>query len=119
MGLRIEPAYDNAQAVETLFSEYTDMLIEGASTFREYLNLQNYDEELQHLDIKYGLPHGRLYLAYWEDALAGCIGYSHMLLDTLPFLESAIHVYKTFGFYEVESYNNSPMETSIYMQLDL
>ena len=74
MRLRIEPAYNNAQAVETLFSEYTNMLIEGDSTFREYLNLQNYDEELQHLDIKYGLPHGRLYLAYWEDALAGCIG---------------------------------------------
>ena len=160
MELRIEPAYDNTQAVETLFSEYTDMLIEGDGTFREYLNLQNYDEELQHLDIKYGLPYGRLYLAYGEDALAVCIGlrkideencemkrlyvrpqfrgqhignilvqkiiedareigYSHMLLDTLPFLESAIHMYKTFGFYETESYNNSPMETSIYMKLDL
>ena len=160
MRLRIEPAYNNAQAVETLFSEYTNMLIEGDSTFREYLNLQNYDEEVKHLEQKYGLPYGRLYLAYWEDALAGCIGlrkideencemkrlyvrpqfrgqhignilvqkiiedareigYSHMLLDTLPFLKSAIHMYKTFGFYEIESYNNSPMETSIYMKLDL
>lgn len=106
MELRIEPAYDNAQAVETLFSEYTDMLIEGDSTFREYLNLQNYDEEVKHLEQK-----------IIEDTRE--IGYSHMLLDTLPFLESAIHMYKTFGFYEIESYNNSPMETSIYMQLDL
>ena len=160
MGLRIEPAYDNVKAVKALFSEYTDMLTECDSTFREYLNLQNYDEELQHLHVKYGLPYGRLYLAYWEDALAGCIGlrkidekncemkrlyvrppfrgqhignilvqkiiedareigYSHMLLDTLPFLKSAIHMYKAFGFYEIESYNNSPMKTSIYMKLDL
>lgn len=160
MELKIAPAYDNAQAVETLFSEYTNMLIEGDSTFQEYLKLQNYDEEVKHLDQKYSLPYGRLYLVYCDDALAGCIGlrkideencemkrlyvrpqfrgqhignilvqkiiedaretgYSHMLLDTLPFLKSAIHLYKAFGFYEIESYNNSPMETSIYMKLDL
>ncbi|WP_244127572.1 hypothetical protein [Dorea phocaeensis] len=47
------------------------------------------------------------------------IGYSHMLLDTLPFLESVIHIYKKFGLYEIESYNDSPMDTSIYMRLDL
>lgn len=42
-----------------------------------------------------------------------------MLLDTLSFLESAIHIYKKFGFYEIESYNDSPMDTSIYLRLDL
>ena len=47
------------------------------------------------------------------------IGYSHMLLDTLPFLEKAIYLYKQFGFYTIDSYNNSPMSTSIYMRLDL
>lgn len=47
------------------------------------------------------------------------IGYSYMLLDTLPFLQSAIHIYKKFGFYEIESYNDSPMAASIYMKLDL
>lgn len=160
MRIKIEPAYDNAQEVEILFSEYTNMLLEGDSTFRDYLKLQNYDEELKHLDKKYGLPYGRLYLAYCDDEFAGCIGlrkideencemkrlyvrqrfrgqhigkiliqkiiedareigYSHMLLDTLPFLESAIHMYKTVGFYEIESYNNSPMQASIYMKLDL
>lgn len=25
-----------------------------------------------------------------------------MLLDTLPFLEKAIHLYKNFGFYKIE-----------------
>ena len=47
------------------------------------------------------------------------IGYSYMLLDTLPFLESAIYLYKKYGFYEIESYNDSPMSTSIYMKLEL
>ena len=47
------------------------------------------------------------------------IGYHIMLLDTLPFLESALHMYQKFGFYEIESYNDSPMENSIYMKLEL
>ena len=50
---------------------------------------------------------------------AKVIGYSHMRLDTLPFLKSAIKMYQKFGFYETESYNNSPMSNSIFMRLDL
>ncbi|MEE0514809.1 MAG: hypothetical protein UC961_04065 [Emergencia sp.] len=42
-----------------------------------------------------------------------------MLLDTLPFLVNAVHLYRKYGFYEIESYNNSPMDTSVYMRLDL
>lgn len=160
MNIEIAPAYDYPQEVGTLFSEYTDMLIAGDSSFQQYLAIQHYDEEVKHLDEKYGMPYGRLYLAYCEEKLAGCIGlrkidgknsemkrlyvrpqfrgkhigdkliqkivedakeigYSHMLLDTLPFLKSAIHLYKKYGFYEIESYNDSPMSTSIYMKLDL
>lgn len=160
MELKIVPAYDFPKEISTLFSEYTEMLIAGDPLFQEYLNIQNYDEELEHLDTKYGLPSGRLYLAFYDEKLAGCIGlrkiddqncemkrlyvrpafrgkniggkliqqilkdakeigYSHMLLDTLPFLKSAIHMYKAYGFYEIPSYNDSPMNTSIYMKLDL
>lgn len=143
-----------------LFSEYTDMLIAGDSSFQKYLAVQHYDEELAQLETKYGLPDGRLYLAYCDGEPAGCIGlrkiddencemkrlyvrsqfrgqgigdqlvrtiladakeigYSHMLLDTLPFLESALQMYRKFGFYEIESYNDSPMSSSIFMRLDL
>ena len=52
-----------------------------------------------------------------QDARA--IGYRHMLLDTLPFLESAIHMYQKRGFYEISCYNDSPVETTIFMQYDL
>ena len=160
MAVNIVLAYDSVDEVCGLFSEYTDMLINGDPEFREYLEIQNYDEELNHLETKYGLPDGRLYLAYYDGRPAGCIGlkkldslncemkrlyvrpefrgmhigglliqriiddakeigYKHMLLDTLPFLESAVHIYKKWGFYEISSYNDSPMESSIYMRLDL
>lgn len=47
------------------------------------------------------------------------IGYRHMLLDTLPFLTTAIAMYKRMGFYEIPSYNDSPLPETIYLQLDL
>ena len=47
------------------------------------------------------------------------IGYKHILLDTLPFLETAIGMYKRMGFYEIPSYNNSPMDNLIYLKYDL
>ncbi len=33
-----------------------------------------YGEEVKHLESKYGIPDGRLYLAYCDEGLAGCIG---------------------------------------------
>lgn len=160
MEMEIVPAYDHPEEVKSLFSEYTDMLIAGDSSFQKYLTIQHYEDELRELNKKYGLPWGRLYLAYCQGEPAGCIGlrkideqncemkrlyvrprfrgkrigerllqrvledakeigYSYILLDTLPFLESAIHMYQKYGFYEIESYNNSPMSSSIYMRLDL
>ena len=160
MSLEIMLAYDRADEVLALFGEYMDMLLEGDPSFAAYLRIQNYDDELRDLSQKYGLPDGRLYLAYWNGELAGSIalrkidnencelkrmyikpafrrkgiavslvrrlmedaqiiGYRHMLLDTLPFLQVAIRMYRNLGFYEIERYNDSPMDTSIYMRLDL
>ena len=160
MQFKIIPAYNYPEQVYELFTEYTDMLIEGDPEFKNYLNLQNYDDELKHLEKKYEMPDGRLYLIYFNDVLAGCIGlrkidddnceikrlyvrpqfrrkhighilvehiindaeligYNHILLDTLPFLHTAIQMYKGFGFYEIESYNNSPMDSLIYLKYDI
>lgn len=74
MNLTITPAYDVPQEIGELFAEYTGMLLENAPDFRQYLELQNYDDELLHLEAKYGLLDGRLYLARWDGAAAGCIG---------------------------------------------
>ncbi|MDO4273383.1 MAG: GNAT family N-acetyltransferase [Eubacteriales bacterium] len=160
MSLELKPAYNCKQEIGQLFAEYTEMLISHDSSFEEYLKLQNYEKEIEHLEEKYGVPQGRLYLAYEDGKAAGCIGlrkmdnetcemkrlyvrpefrgkhignqliqkiiddavqigYKHMLLDTFPFLKSAVHMYKRFGFYEVECYNDNPMNTAVFMRLDL
>jgi len=160
MSLKIVPAYELRAEIKELFDEYTNLLIEGDSTFKDYLAVQNYDEEVAHLEVKYGMPYGRLYAAYWDGKLAGCVGlrkiddqncemkrlyvrpefrgkhignalaklviadakevgYSYMLLDTFPFLERAIQMYRGYGFYEITCYNNCPMQNVVYMKLDL
>ena len=160
MSIKLVEAYTHKDEVKSLFDEYTQMLIDGDSNFKNYLGIQKYDHEIENLEEKYGLPYGRLYLAYYDGALAGCIGlrkidndncelkrlyvkpqfrgkkiagflvkhiiaeakeigYKHILLDTLPFLETAINMYKKYGFYQIESYNNSPMENLVYLKYDL
>ena len=140
MNIEIIPGYSHVQEIKSLFAEYTAMLIESDSRMREYLSMQNYAAELEHLEDKYGPPAGRLYIALCDGKAAGCIalrkidehscemkrlyvrpgfrgaklgerliekimsdareiGYSYMLLDTLPFLQAAIHTYKKLGFY--------------------
>lgn len=160
MTIQILPGFDRPHQVRELFSEYTKLIIGNDSGFREYLAIQNFDEELLHLEHKYGPPGGRLYLAYCDQQLAGCIalrqldarrcelkrlyvrpqfrrqhigsilvdrliadaraiGYEKLLLDTFPFLDTAIRMYRKRGFRDIPKYNNSPMDSTIYMQLDL
>lgn len=158
--IKILPAYDHQNEIRELFSEYTEMLFEGDIRLKEYLAMQHYDEEVRNLEMKYGLPEGRLYIVYCGGEPAGCagirkvdeencemkrlyvrpkfrgqsigrmlieqlindageIGYSHVVLDTLPFLKSAIRLYRSCGFHEIERYNDSPVDTSVYMGFDL
>ena len=160
MLVEIKPAYKSIEKIKELFKEYTYMLVKEDEDFAKYLKLQDYESELENLDIKYGPPKGRLYLATVEGEVAGCIalkyidektcelkrlyvkpefrgnkiadalvdqiiddakkiGYKKIQLDTLPFLKSAIHIYTKLGFYETDPYVNSPLDTSIYMKLDL
>ncbi|MCL2111288.1 MAG: GNAT family N-acetyltransferase [Clostridiales bacterium] len=161
MSLEIKLAYRHTKEIKELFAEYTELLVEAESSFGTYLDIQDYDAEIEDLETKYGLPDGRLYIAFSDGQAAGCIalkpldgkvncelkrlyvrpghrgkkiakalvetiirdavqiGFSHMLLDTLPALEEAMSLYKSFGFYEIPSYNNSPVDSSIFMRLDL
>ena len=50
---------------------------------------------------------------------ARAIGYTEMLLDTLPFLGEAIALYENLGFSYIGCYNDSPLDTTIYMKLTL
>ena len=62
MGLELIPAYGRQEEIMTLFTEYTDMLMEADPTVRQYLILQHYEKELERPESKYGMPEGRLYL---------------------------------------------------------
>ncbi|GBD64786.1 GNAT family N-acetyltransferase [Tetragenococcus halophilus] len=160
IAIKLIPAYEYPYEINKLFSEYTHMLVTQNEEMKNYLTIQNYSGELENLERIYGLPEGRLYLAYYDSKLAGCIGlkkldnhycemkrlyvrpvfrrkhvgahliekiiedarqigYKHILLDTLPSLKAAVVNYKKHGFYEIENYNDNPIENSIYMQLDL
>lgn len=160
MSLELELAYSRKKELGELFGEYTRMLVELDPEFQKSLDEQNYDEELEHLEDKYGLPGGRLYLAWWDGELAGCVGmkqldahtgelkrlyvrpafrgrhlgrelveriiqdarslgYSRLMLDTMPELVSARHMYENMGFQVTERYNNSPLDTTIFMEYRL
>ena len=43
-------------------------------------------------------------------------GYKEMILDTITPLESAIHLYKKFGFVETAPYYENPMSDVVYMK---
>ncbi len=47
------------------------------------------------------------------------MGYKSMVLDTVPILKSAVKLYKKHGFYEIEAYNDNPINDTIYMKLEL
>ena len=50
---------------------------------------------------------------------ARMIGYRRMLLDTLPCLEDAVRMYRKLGFRDIPCYNDSPMDTTLFLGLDL
>ncbi len=158
--MELKLGYATPETVRELFAEYTHMLVAHDPYFQVYLDLQHYDAEVADPTQKYGLPDGRLYVAWCDGQPAGCIalrrldgttcelkrlyvrpafrgrgiagammqrilddaraiGYTAMLLDTLPFLTSAIKMYRALGFYDIPPYNDSPLDTTIFLRLDL
>lgn len=64
---------EHPREIAALFDEYTAMLVENDPDFAAYLAQQRYDDELLHLERKYGPPAGRLFLALCGGESAGCI----------------------------------------------
>ena len=53
MNTEIIPAYRHKEEIRALFSEYTSMLTANDPSMQGYLAIQNYEEELSHLEEKY------------------------------------------------------------------
>lgn len=66
MTVTIKEAYCHINEIKVLFTEYTESL--GID-----LGYQNYTEEFADLPGKYVRPGGRLYVAYCDGTIAGCI----------------------------------------------
>ncbi len=81
MEVRIELAYDQPQEVLRLFAEYTDSIVAKGPEVAKCLDSQHYDDEVRDLGEKYGLPNGRLYLAYLNSDIAGCIALRQLDAD--------------------------------------
>ena len=154
------PAFDRSEALRPLYDEYETMLLRTDPTFIRSLDQQNYDDEIAHLEDKYGPPRGRFYLLYVDGALAGCVGmkplddqhvelkrlyvrpafrgenlgeyltkrilddarqagYSHVRLDTLPPLKTALALYRRLGFYEIPAYYDCLIPETIFMEYRL
>ena len=47
------------------------------------------------------------------------IGYTEMFLDTLPFLDRAISMYRARGFQDIPQYNDNPVQNAVYLRLEL
>ena len=74
MKYAILPGCQHPELIRELFSEYTAMLVRLNPKFRESLDEQNYDREIDHLEEKYGEPWGRLHLVMDQDQPIACIG---------------------------------------------
>ena len=72
--IRLVPAYERRAELIPLYKEYAQLLLATDPIFRRSLEQQDYDEEIAHLEDKYGLPKGRIYLVYRGDDLIGCVG---------------------------------------------
>jgi ribosomal protein S18 acetylase RimI-like enzyme len=47
------------------------------------------------------------------------IGYQSIRLDTLPRMQSAVALYEKFGFVKIQPYYETPLEGTLFLELDL
>ena len=71
--MEIVLAYGRELDMLKLVTEYTNGILEQGPDVVQCLNSQHLDDELKDMNLKYALPHGRMYLALVEDKAVGCV----------------------------------------------
>jgi hypothetical protein len=101
--IQILPAH-----TEELIPTVRELFLEYAVWLKIDLCFQNFEEELRLLPGDYAPPDGRRK-----------IGYSAVLLDTLPTMDAAIHLYRALGFREIKPYRQNPESGALFFERDL
>lgn len=84
-------------------------------------NMGDFMAEIRRMYVKpdhRGKGIGRKLLNKAKEEAKG-LGYRFLRLDTIPKMESAIHLYLSSGFYEIESYAYSPFSGSRFLEYKL
>jgi putative acetyltransferase len=139
------------------FEDAKKLFLQYANSLSINLSFQDFEGELNSLEIQYSKPTGALVLAYAAQTPIGCAGvrklapdtaelkrmfvhedyrgkkvgvkllekcietatalaYKKIRLDTLPDMQRAQELYRTFGFYEIGAYRYNPVRETIFME---
>ena len=74
MRLEFRDGLSDLDTLRALFTEYSDLLISENPDFSKYLEVQNFDNELESPGKKYS-DGGGIYIAYVDGTVAGCVGF--------------------------------------------
>ena len=97
---------------------YVDGIAAGCVALRPF---DDHTCEMKRLYVKESFRNMKLgkALARHIIAEAKTIGYDTMVLDTLRSMESALGLYKSLGFVEIQAYYENPLEGVVYLSLNL
>ncbi len=73
MDVEVKLAYKEKDEILQLFNEYTDSILAECEDVAACLKSQNYGDEINMLEEKYGMPEGRLYIASIDNKFVGCV----------------------------------------------
>lgn len=97
---------------------YVDDIAAGCVALRPF---DNHTCEMKRLYVKESFRNMKLGKALAQRIIAEAetIGYDTMVLDTLRTMESALGLYKSLGFVEIQAYYENPLDEVVYMSLNL
>lgn len=74
MDFQFRSAFAHKDLMAELYGEYNELLLETDPNFEACLAMQNYDKELEQLELKFAPPENDLIIALDGNTAAGCVG---------------------------------------------